>query len=123
MGVASRKQDIIKAAASRVCGLKQVGLNTGKKAACNLTTQAGQGQHRDSTGTASQANPVPRLSLTQHQQLHRVLVLALQVVGGGDDAVIEPTVAPHELSNLKICICHHEKKDPVLKLCPQKEKH
>lgn len=55
-------------------------------------------------------------SLTQHQQLHGVFVLALQVVGGRDNTVIESAVSPHEFSNLKIGICYHKEKDPVSKL-------
>lgn len=60
-------------------------------------------------------------SLTQHQQFHRVLVFALQVIRGSDNAVIESAVSPHEFSNLKICICYHKEKDPLLKLCSPKQ--
>ena len=53
-------------------------------------------------------------SPTQHQYFHGVLILALQVIRGGDDTVVQSAVSPHEFSNLKICICYHKEKDLVL---------
>lgn len=87
---------------------------------CRLLMHAGENE-RDASSLRGKC--CPWFSLTQHQQFHRLLIFAFQVIRGGDDTVIEPTVSPHELSNLKICICYHKKEGPVLNLCPLEERH
>lgn len=48
--------------------------------------------------------------LTKHKQLHRFFILAFHIIRCDNKAVIEPTVSPHQLPNLKVCIWKAKKK-------------
>lgn len=48
--------------------------------------------------------------LTKYKQLHWFFILALHIIWCDNKAVIQPTVSPHQLPNLKVCIWKSKKK-------------
>lgn len=69
---------------------------------CRYVEREGESRRKD----ASAIDPRLNLArgLTKYKQLHWFFILALHIIWCDDKAVIEPTVSPHQLPNLKVCI-------------------